>query len=45
MDAFKEDYLMGAGKDEWTDLTAEQAATGVEAFRIYLKKNRPELAG
>lgn len=38
MDEFKEDYLIGAGKDEWTDLTLEQAANRVEAFRIYWKK-------
>ena len=37
-DRFKEDYLLGAGVDEWTELTPEQAATGVAAFRIFWDK-------
>ena len=45
MAAFKEDHLMAAEVDKWTDLTAEQAATGMAAFRIYLRDHHPELAG
>ena len=39
MDEFKEDYLLGAGVDEWTDLTPKQADTGIEAFKIYWAKH------
>jgi len=34
-DRFKEDYLLGADVDKWIELTPEQAATGVAAFRIF----------
>jgi hypothetical protein len=37
-DRFKDDYLLGAGVDKWTDLTPEEAATGVAAFRIFWDK-------
>ncbi|CZR65345.1 uncharacterized protein PAC_15245 [Phialocephala subalpina] len=38
MEEFKEDYLLGAGVDEWKDLTPQQQSDGVEAFRLFWAK-------
>jgi hypothetical protein len=40
MDEFKEDYLMGAGVDEWKELTPQQQSDGIEAFRLFWAKKQ-----
>ena len=45
MEEFKEDYLLAAGVDEWSELTTQEQSDGIEVFKLFWAKKHSEVAG